>query len=115
MPDRGKTVQVDMTEPVSPCDGQNLARDRAAGDDTNFFRARAFCDRASDPKFCVNHIRHRGTPTMTAKNLTKISFVFAALLALSACGNTIRGVGADTANAVDATQDAGNNVADAAE
>jgi entericidin B len=52
---------------------------------------------------------------MTGTNLTRISIVLAALLALSACGNTIRGVGRDTANAVDATQDAGNNVANAAE
>jgi entericidin B len=52
---------------------------------------------------------------MTGTNMTRISIVLAALLALSACGNTIRGVGRDTANAVDATQDAGNNVANAAE
>lgn len=52
---------------------------------------------------------------MTARNVTKLSLVFAALLALSACGNTIRGMGQDTANAVDATQDAGNRVANAAE
>ncbi|MCF3640902.1 entericidin [Rhizobium sp. TRM95111] len=52
---------------------------------------------------------------MTARHMTKISIVFAALLALSACGNTIRGMGQDTANAVDATQDAGNSVANAAE
>jgi entericidin B len=52
---------------------------------------------------------------MTGTHLTRISIVLAALLALSACGNTIRGMGRDTANAVDATQDAGNNVANAAE
>jgi entericidin B len=52
---------------------------------------------------------------MTARNVTRISIVLAALLALSACGNTIRGMGQDTANAVDATQDAGNNVANAAQ
>ena len=51
---------------------------------------------------------------MTATNLRKISIVLAALLALSACGNTIRGVGRDTANAVDATQDAGRSVERAA-
>ncbi|MCD1263624.1 entericidin A/B family lipoprotein [Shinella sp. H4-D48] len=51
---------------------------------------------------------------MTATNLSKISIVLAALLALSACGNTIRGVGRDTANAVDATQDAGRSVERAA-
>ncbi len=32
------------------------------------------------------------------------------LLALSSCGNTIRGMGRDTANAVNATQDAGRSV-----
>ncbi|WP_427139578.1 entericidin [Shinella sp. G-2] len=37
--------------------------------------------------------------------------MLAALVVLSACGNTIRGVGRDTANAVDATQDAGRRVA----
>lgn len=42
-----------------------------------------------------------------------LSTVFVALLTvvtLSSCGNTIRGMGRDTANAVDATQDAGRNV-----
>jgi predicted small secreted protein len=32
------------------------------------------------------------------------------LLALSSCANTIRGMGRDTANAVNATQDAGRSV-----
>ncbi|WP_373458400.1 entericidin [Neorhizobium huautlense] len=32
------------------------------------------------------------------------------MLALSSCGNTIRGMGRDTANAVDATQSAGRDV-----
>lgn len=52
---------------------------------------------------------------MTAKTVTVIAALFVTAFALSSCGNTIRGVGQDTANAVDATQDAGNNVADAAE
>ena len=51
---------------------------------------------------------------MTGTHLTRISIVLAALLALSACGNTIRGIGRDTANAVDATQDAGRSVGRAA-
>ena len=33
-------------------------------------------------------------------------------LGLTSCGNTIRGVGADLGNAVDATQDAGRSVVD---
>ena len=33
-----------------------------------------------------------------------------AVVALSSCGNTIRGAGRDAANAVDATQDAGRNI-----
>ncbi|MCP8893712.1 entericidin [Shinella daejeonensis] len=52
---------------------------------------------------------------MIATQISRIGIVFAALLALSACGNTIRGMGQDTANAVDATQDAGNRVSRAAE
>ncbi|MDM9618781.1 entericidin [Rhizobium sp. AC44/96] len=36
------------------------------------------------------------------------------LLALTSCANTIRGVGRDTANAVNATQDAGRSVNHAA-
>lgn len=34
-----------------------------------------------------------------------------ALLSLAGCGNTIRGMGRDVGNAVDATQDAGRSVA----
>ncbi|HUH48278.1 MAG TPA: entericidin [Mycoplana sp.] len=48
---------------------------------------------------------------MTAKTVTTISFALAALLILSACGNTIRGLGQDTANTVNATQAAGKKVA----
>ena len=39
---------------------------------------------------------------------------FAAVFALSACGNTIRGMGKDTANTVNATQNAGHRVGNAA-
>lgn len=50
--------------------------------------------------------------------LTRLSTV-AALLFTAAlatgCANTIRGAGQDTANAVNATQQAGNNIAAAAE
>lgn len=45
---------------------------------------------------------------------TVLTAVFAAVISLSGCGNTIRGVGQDTANAVDATQDAGRRVERAA-
>ena len=45
----------------------------------------------------------------------KIAAALMVLLALSSCGNTIRGVGKDTANAVNATQDAGRNVNHAAQ
>ncbi|ANH04444.1 hypothetical protein GCM10007923_03370 [Shinella yambaruensis] len=51
---------------------------------------------------------------MTGTNLTRMTIVLAALLALSACGNTIRGMGRDTANAVDATQAAGQDIDNAA-
>ena len=50
-------------------------------------------------------------------NARKFAFavaVLATVASVSSCGNTIRGVGRDTANAVDATQDAGRNVEHAA-
>ncbi|OHV76631.1 entericidin [Rhizobium sp. LCM 4573] len=47
---------------------------------------------------------------MTVKTVTVIAALFATMLSLSSCGNTIRGMGQDTANAVDATQDAGRRV-----
>lgn len=52
---------------------------------------------------------------MIKNNLVKISAALLALALLSSCANTIRGVGRDAANTVDATQSAGNNVANAAQ
>ncbi|OCO98992.1 MULTISPECIES: entericidin A/B family lipoprotein [unclassified Ensifer] len=51
---------------------------------------------------------------MTVKTLAIVGAVLVALSTLSACGNTIRGIGRDTASAVNATQDAGRSVAKAA-
>ena len=48
------------------------------------------------------------------KLLVPILAIVAALL-VSACANTIRGLGADAANTVNATQNAGNRVARAAQ
>jgi entericidin B len=41
--------------------------------------------------------------------------LFAAIVAAAGCANTIRGVGKDAANTVNATESAANNVANAAE
>lgn len=49
------------------------------------------------------------------KLATRIAFAALVGIAAAGCANTIRGVGADAANAVDATQSAGSNVANAAE
>lgn len=46
-------------------------------------------------------------------NPIKLVTVAAILVALAGCANTIRGVGQDTANAVNATQQAAGNVAGA--
>jgi len=46
--------------------------------------------------------------------IAKTILILAAVLSASACANTIRGIGQDTANAVDATQSAGRNIARAA-
>ncbi|MCV9960865.1 entericidin [Pararhizobium sp. BT-229] len=51
---------------------------------------------------------------MTAKAIATIGIVLLSITTLASCGNTIRGVGRDTANAVDATQDAGRSVGRAA-
>ncbi|ASY63408.1 hypothetical protein SJ05684_c19660 [Sinorhizobium sojae CCBAU 05684] len=51
---------------------------------------------------------------MKTKTLAVIGVVLMALATLSSCGNTIRGMGQDTANAVNATEDAGRRVARAA-
>jgi entericidin B len=52
---------------------------------------------------------------MTAKTVTVIAALFATTVSLSSCGNTIRGMGQDTANTVNATQDAGHRVGKAAQ
>jgi entericidin B len=51
---------------------------------------------------------------MTAKTIATIGIVLFSITTLSSCGNTIRGMGADAANTVDATQDAGRKVERAA-
>ena len=47
---------------------------------------------------------------MMTRTTATVAVMFAALVTLSACGNTIRGMGQDTANTVNATQDAGKRV-----
>lgn len=47
---------------------------------------------------------------MSLRNTGVLALTLTALVALSSCGNTIRGVGNDAANAVNATQDAGRSV-----
>ncbi len=51
---------------------------------------------------------------MKVSSITRVAAIACVMLAAAGCANTIRGVGADAANAVDATQAAGNNVARAA-
>jgi entericidin B len=50
------------------------------------------------------------TASKTAKTVTVIAALLATTVSLSSCGNTIRGIGQDTANTVDATQAAGKKV-----
>lgn len=51
---------------------------------------------------------------MTIAKASIIAAAFASVITLSGCGNTIRGVGQDAANTVNATQDAGRRVERAA-
>lgn len=48
------------------------------------------------------------------KTISTIVAACCVLLALSSCGNTIRGMGQDAANTVDATQNAGKRVENSA-
>ncbi len=50
---------------------------------------------------------------MIFRKLAIATVLLASGVALAGCGNTIRGMGKDTANAVDATQAAGQDVENA--
>jgi entericidin B len=52
---------------------------------------------------------------MTASLLSRLAVLAVVALASTGCANTIRGIGRDAANTVDATQNAGANVAEAAD
>ncbi|KAA1178820.1 entericidin A/B family lipoprotein [Rhizobium tropici] len=52
---------------------------------------------------------------MTVSTSSKIAAALAVLMVLASCSNTIRGMGRDTANAVNATEDAGHTVKKAAQ
>ncbi|MDO1584383.1 entericidin [Rhizobium oryzicola] len=49
------------------------------------------------------------------KSVCLIAATLVTLVSLTSCGNTIRGMGQDTANTVNATQDAGKRVQRAAQ
>jgi predicted small secreted protein len=49
---------------------------------------------------------HIHSESTVMKTSTKIAAALLAVLMLASCGNTIRGIGRDTSNAVDATEDA---------
>jgi len=51
---------------------------------------------------------------MSVKSVLSVGVIVLSVIVLGGCANTIRGVGRDTANAVDATQSAGNNIGNAA-
>ncbi|WP_062284363.1 MULTISPECIES: hypothetical protein [unclassified Rhizobium] len=48
---------------------------------------------------------------LSFNHCARIALALSFVIGLSACGNTIRGVGKDIGGVVDATQDAGRNVA----
>lgn len=51
---------------------------------------------------------------MSVKSILSIGAIVLSVVAFGGCANTIRGVGQDTANTVNATQSAGSNVGHAA-
>lgn len=52
---------------------------------------------------------------MSVTMLSRLAVLIAVIGLTAGCANTIRGVGQDTANVVDATQAAGENVAESAD
>lgn len=50
-------------------------------------------------------------PHLSFNYSARVALALSLVLGLSACGNTIRGVGKDLGGVVDATQDAGRSVA----
>ncbi|MDI7863606.1 entericidin [Rhizobiaceae bacterium n13] len=52
---------------------------------------------------------------MTKTTIARISVVCIALSILGGCANTIKGMGQDAANTVNATESAGQNIAGAAQ
>lgn len=48
---------------------------------------------------------------MSGKTIIRAAALALITVSLAGCGNTIRGIGRDMGNAVDATQDAGRSVA----
>ncbi len=55
-----------------------------------------------------------GVMHMQAKKIITVASIVLFAVTLSSCGNTIRGMGKDAANTVDATKSAGHRVARAA-
>jgi predicted small secreted protein len=62
----------------------------------------------------INIHSKKGLLIMTTST-SKVAAAFAVLMVLASCSNTIRGMGKDTANAVNATEDAGHKVKRAAQ
>jgi entericidin B len=58
-------------------------------------------------------LAERETQSMKLSHIAPIAAVLA-VVALAGCANTIRGMGADTANTINATQSAGHRVAKSA-
>jgi entericidin B len=58
--------------------------------------------------------RERDKPSMKTQTYAVVAML-ASVLLVSACANTIRGVGKDAAGTVDATQNAGKRVSNAAQ
>ena len=54
------------------------------------------------------------TPIMSSSVIAKVTVACVSLMLLASCANTIRGMGKDTANTVNATQAAGHTVKKAA-
>jgi len=117
MPHGGQAFEIDVVEAELLANGQNFTCNHAATDHANAIEIRAIhWNESEGSRLLSSQTAFKILETiMRATNLVlSIGLIAGSIIALSGCANTIRGVGQDTANTVNATQNAARRTANAA-